>query len=563
MIKNVGKYFYRYIWGYRYDYEIINYFNDPYRNAIQTLYSDGYPVEKEYFRLIREYSMRYSPLNNEELGYIFIKNIVDEKINLDLELKYFESKREIIQNKSFILLNHTKYYGLETDYKNQIKTLSIHSEILSKEIKRINPVYNAVIIRKMVKFLEEKLIQTFIQYFDVENFHPKNDLLNKYKEKVLELEFDKKSECISNIDKLLAQKHKELNKNENKKIKPKIKYLDNNNITKIETIFHNIRKYCNSIIHFDPKKKEVAFNLDTSIFGDIIIQTETKDPQDNINYITTEIQEKNEHYYVNISTVVDYIVHANLPNEELNKLSEIKKNFDIKFNSIFDLLKKDSSYKKLNSFNHYEKSKEVIMENVEFVENLMEKIKVPQFVKNLKKNEIKNIINYVNNNKYDLEQINIVNCEKKEKDLLVNLNKELNKLDIYSRIKFNLTFERDLKLMELKSELDNTVETVKLTDDLLEKLKALKSEFNQKLNEVQNKVSLINDCLFVFDYSKLFKEINVEEFSKCIKENFKDVTIDLFEEEINNIFLYIYFLKKGIYNEIAYKSIVGKQDDYI
>ena len=559
MIKNVGKYFYRYIWGYRYDYEIINYFNDPYRNAIQTLYSDGYPVEKEYFRLIREYRMRYSPLNNEELEYIFFKNMVDKKINLDLELKYFESKREIIQNKSFILLNHTKYYGLETDYKNQIKTLSIHSEILSKEIKRINPVYNAVIIRKMVKFLEEKLIQTFIQYFDVENFHPKNDLLNKYKEKVLELEFDKKSECIANIDKLLGLRPKELNKNENRKINPKIKYLDNNNITKIERIFHNIRQYCNSIIHFDPKKKEVAFNLDTSIFGD----KETKDPQDNINYIITEIQEKNEHYYVNISTVVDYIVHANLPNEELNKLSEIKNNFDIKFNSIFDLLKKDSSYKKLNSFNHYEKSKEVIMENVEFVENLMEKIKVPQFVKNLKKNEIKNIINYVNNNKYDLEQINIVNCEKKEKDLLVNLNKELNKLDIYSRIKFNLTFERDLKLMELKSELDNTVETVKLTDDLLEKLKSLKSEFNQKLNEVQNKVSLINDCLFVFDYSKLFKEINVEEFSKCIKENFKDVTIDLFEEEINNIFLYIYFLKKGIYNEIAYKSIFGKQDDDI
>jgi len=562
MIKNVGKYFYRYIWGYRYDNEIINYFNDPYRNAIQTLYSDGYPVEKEYFRLIREYGMRYSPLNNEELEYIFFKNMVDKKINLDLELKYFESKREIIQNKSFILLNHTKYYDLETDYKNQIKTLSIHSEILSKEIKRVNPVYNAVIIKKMVKFLEEKLIQTFIQYFDVENFHPKNDLLNKYKEKVLELEFDKKSECIANIDKLLGLRPKELNKNENKKIKPKIKYLDNNNITKIERIFHNIRKYCNSIIHFDPKK-EVAFNLDTSIFGDIIIQTETKDPQDNINYITTEIQEKNEHYYVNISTVVDYIVHANLPNEELNKLSEIKNNFDIKFNSIFDLLKKDSSYKKLNSFNHYEKSKEVIMENVEFVENLMEKIKVPQFVKNLKKTEIKNIINYVNNNKYDLEQINIVNCEKKEKDLLVNLNKELNKLDIYSRIKFNLTFERDLKLMELKSELDNTVETVKLTDDLLEKLKALKSEFNQKLNEVQNKVSLINDCLFVFDYSKLFKEINLEEFSKCIKENFKDVTIDLFEEEINNIFLYIYFLKKGIYNEIAYKSIIRRQDDDI
>ena len=375
MIKNAGKYFYRYILGYRYDYEIINYFNEPYRNAIQTLYKEGYPVEDEYFRLIDEYMTRNSPLNNEELGYILLKNRVVKKIDLDLEIKDYKYKRDNIENKSFILLTLTKFYRQETNYKTQIKMLSINSEILSNKINGINPAYNAAIIRKMANFLEEKLIQTFIQYFDVENIHPKNDLLNKYKEKVLELEFDNKSECISNIDKLLEQKPKELNKNENKKIKPKIKYLANNNITKIERIFDNIRKYCNSIIQFDPEK-EATFNLDTSIFGDIVIQTESKDPKNNLNHITTEIQEKKEHYYVNISTIVDYIVHAHLPNEELKKLSEIKKDLYIKFNSIFDLLEKDSSYKKLNSFNHYEKSKEVIMENVEFVENLMEKIKV-------------------------------------------------------------------------------------------------------------------------------------------------------------------------------------------
>ena len=560
MFQNAGKYFFRYIWGYRYDYEIINYFSEPYRNAIQNLYKDGYPVEDEYFRLINEYRKTHSPLNNEELEYAIFENKVVKKFALDLEIKDYKYKRDIIENKSFILLTLTKFYRQETNYKTQIKMLSINSEILSKEIRRINPVYNAVVIRKMVKFLEEKLIRTFIQYFDVENIHPKNDLLIKYKERVLELEFDNKSECIANIDKLLAQK-KELNKTENKKIKPKIKYLANNSITKIERIFHNLRKYCNSIIHFDPKK-EVAFNLDSSIFGDIVTQTESKDPQNNLNHITTEIQEKKEHYYVNISTIVDYIVHANLPNEELKKLSEIKKDFDIKFDSIFDLLKKDSSYKKLNSLNLYEKSKEVIMENVELVQNLMEEINIPQFVKNLKK-EDKNIINYVKHNKYNLKNIKIDNCENKEKERLVNLNRELNNLDFYSRIKFNLTLERDLELMKLKSELDNTVETIKTTDEVLEKLKALRSEFKQKLNEVQNKVSLINDCLFVFDYSKLFKEISVEDFSKCIKENFKDVTIDLFEEEINNIFLYIYFLKKNIYNEIAYKSIIGRQDDYI
>lgn len=70
-----------------------------------------------------------------------------------------------------------------------------------------------------------------------------------------------------------------------------------------------------------------------------------------------------------------------------------------------------------------------------------------------KKKEIKNIINYINSNKYNLEKIGLGNnCEKKEKEHLSKLNKELKKLDIYSRIKFNLTFERDLDILELNSE---------------------------------------------------------------------------------------------------------------
>ena len=37
--------------------------------------------------------------------------------------------------------------------------------------------------------------------------------------------------------------------------------------------------------------------------------------------------------------------------------------------------------------------------------------------------------------------------------------------------------------------------------------------------------------------------------------------IDLFSKEINNTFLYIYLLKKNLFNEIAYKSVVVTEED--
>ena len=59
-LKSVGKYFNMYVLGYRYDNEIINYFNESYKKAILNLYKDGYPVQDEYMRLKDEYKSRYS-----------------------------------------------------------------------------------------------------------------------------------------------------------------------------------------------------------------------------------------------------------------------------------------------------------------------------------------------------------------------------------------------------------------------------------------------------------------------------------------------------------------------
>lgn len=257
-------------------------------------------------------------------------------------------------------------------------------------------------------------------------------------------------------------------------------------------------------------------------------------------------------------------MNDNIRNEILNKLSEIKKDYEIQFSTLFNLLQKDDSNKILNSFNFYERDKEDILSDYEFAQFWMKKIKVPEFIKNFKKKEIKNIINNINSNKYNLEKIDLGNnCEKKEKEHLSKLNKELKKLDIYSRIKFNLTFERDLELLELNSELEKVISAIKETDDLLEKLNKFKLDFGEKYKEVKNELSLINNCLIAFDNSKIFSQINIKEFAKYLKEKFNKETINLFGKEINNIYLCIYFIKNGIYNEYAFKSIIESDDDFM
>lgn len=561
MIKNVGKYFYRYVLGYRYDHEIIDYFKDPYRNAIQTLYKEGYEVEEEYTRLFTEYQSRYSPLNAEELSYFISKLIGIKKPIFDLEGKLsLLYQRRIIQINSYLLMNYTRSHSLEVDYKNQINMLSLRSDILSKEIKKINPVYRAVIIRKLVKLLEEKLIYSFIHFFDVQNFYPSLDILIKYKEKLINLEFKEKSKYIKKIDEIMVIKSNNSNKNKDEKIKPKLRYLTNNKITKIEKILYKIRLLCNNIIHFSPNK-EVCFNLDKTIFEDTNTK-ESKESQKNTNIIVSEVKENDSTYIVSISKVVDYIINANLPNEVLDKLYKLKQDYDIEFSSIFTFLSKDENYKKLNSINIYEKIKKDILDNNDIVENLMKKIRIPEVLNHFRINEIRNIINYINSNKYNYKEISIPNCEKKEKNHLLNLNKELNKYDIYSRIKFNLTLERNMELIEFKNELDNAISTTKTTDDLLKRLNELKLKFKEKFNKVKQEASLINDCLITFDYSNIFNEISVEEFAEFTKKQFTGVNIDLFGKEINNLYLYIYFLKNGIFNEKAYKSTIVSNDDF-
>ena len=515
VLKNVGEYINIHLFGYRYDYEIIKYFNDPYRKAILTLYNEGYPVKDEYDRLLDEYKTINGYLNLEELNYC-LKYINPSNSNLDL-LEIIELRRKIAHGNIFLLSLDTKYKTLAFEYKSQYNLLSLQSEILSKEIKKINPVFNAVLIRKLVKLIEEKLIYNYINYFDEENYTPKIDLLIKYKERIDAFLLDKNDKNIKiKIDKeILNLKKKNSINIKDEKNKPKIIYLVNNKITQIHKVLNIIRTHCNTIINFDPNK-EVEFNLDESLFAKI----------------------KAEKFIE--------IVYSNISNELLDKLIKLKNDFEDQLNSTKNLLNKDQNYKAIDKLDLYNYSKNDILEDYSFVEDLMAKLKVPKFIEGLTKKEVKKIIKYINSNKYDYKEINIENCTKEEDLILIKINNELKKMDIYSRIKFNLTFERDIKIIEFYNELKSYKASIESMDNYNKIIDEYKAKFIKSYLKLKEEYKLINDCIIVFDF---------------ISNQFKNIKIDLFEKEINNIFLYIFLLKKNIYNEIAFKTTEGINDE--
>ena len=515
ILKNVGEYINIHLFGYRYDYEIIKYFNDPYRKAILTLYNEGYPLKEEYGRLLDEYKTINGHLNLEELNYC-LKYINPSNSNLDI-LENIELRRKIAHLNIFLLSLDTKYKTLAFEYKSQYNLLSLQSEILSKEIKKINPVFNAVLIRKLVKLIEEKLIYNYINYFDEENYTPKIDLLIKYKERIDAFLLDKDDKNIKiKIDKeILNLKKKNSINIKDEKNKPKIIYLVNNKITQIHKVLNIIRTHCNTIIHFDPNK-EVEFNLDGSLLDKI----------------------KAEKFIE--------IVYSNISNELLDKLIKLKNDFEDQLNSTKNLLNKDQNYKAIDKLDLYNHSKNDILEDYSFVEDLMAKLKVPKFIEGLTKKEVKKIIKYINSNKYDYKEINIENCTKEEDLILIKINNELKKMDIYSRIKFNLTFERDIKIIEFYNELKSYKASIESMDNYNKIIDEYKTKFIKSYLKLKEEYKLINDCIIVFDF---------------ISNQFKNIKIDLFEKEINNIFLYIFLLKKNIYNEIAFKTTEGINDE--
>ena len=266
-------------------------------------------------------------------------------------------------------------------------------------------------------------------------------------------------------------------------------------------------------------------------------------------------------YYIDISKSANYIANSNISNELLDKLIKLKKDLENQINSINNLLNQDSNQVEINNSDFYVKKKKQIMNNYELAKETITTLKVPKFIEDLKKDEIQNIITYIKLNQYDIKEININIDDKIEKKNLKKINNELKKMDVYSRIKFNITFERDLELIEFYNELKSYITSIKSNDKIINTINEYKNKFKEIYQKLKEECKLINDSIIAFDFTKVFQEVNANDFVEFLSNQFKNIKIDLFGKEINNIFLYIFLLKKNIFNEIAFKTTEGINDE--
>ena len=114
---------------------------------------------------MNEYKAIYHHLNLEELNFCFI---YPKTLNSNLFLNTKEKislQKSIISTSTYLLNLDTKNTGFLFEYKSQINLISMSSVILLKEIQKINPRNNALLIGKLIKLIEEKLIYNYINLF--------------------------------------------------------------------------------------------------------------------------------------------------------------------------------------------------------------------------------------------------------------------------------------------------------------------------------------------------------------------------------------------------------------
>ena len=583
LFKNISTFINHHVLGYRYDFVIKNYFlNDPVNNAITTLYKEGYPVTDKFEELKQDYLLTYRELNMEERFFLL-------ELSLSGKNKEILNFEKIRQNHSYLNINFTFIANdlnsrlLQFKFESQMKIYIARSDIFSKEIERIIPVYKAVIVRKFAKLLEEKIILKHKDIFSVDNYEPNPEKLKRYKESLRNLNYDDIADKLDIIINEIESKNKGSCSKKDKK-KGEIKCQGNDPLNKIHNILDKIRRYCNNIIHFDPSKN-VKFNLNDSLLSEDF-NMENNNNSDNKNEIKNEdglknkdedlfiipkktlkeVKEKNENpkeYFVHISKIIDYIAQINLPNQLSEELSKLEIDINKNLGEMEEFLRKDINIRELINFDLYERHKNEILLINDFVQKNTKNI--PEFIKDFNKAKIRNILEYINSHPYDCNQIKIEKCNKREKDILTKINTNLRQYDEYSRIKFNLTLERDLELLELKNKVTELLNRIKSVDSFLERLNQLKIGFINKYESLNIQVSLIESCLIVFDYKRIFTEISPEIFVKELKKDFnnKNDKIDIFSKEISNTKLFLYLLKANLYDEKAFKSTQGIDENYI
>ena len=535
-----ASYYLKYLYFNRGDKAIIEYFSsNEFNLAIKDLAQEGfYQVNDIFNDLAKAYSLT-TPLNKEESDFINNINIKckKKKKNYDL-LELFGINIELAEN--FVYFYKENKINFDKEY--WIKLLESELKVLKNIIKKLKPMTETVVLRRFVKKIIEKYIKKNIDKIEIQNYTPDSKILESYKISVSK-NFIYRKGCGKEIESSIIEKIEaiklELSKKKGSKLsKPKLNFLDGNGkANELMKVMFKIKSLCNQIIHFE--------NIQ------------------NQNEIQLEKKEKNkDSKIISISKIVKFIANGNEANSSLEKLMKLRKEMQIRVKTLKDAIKALNDYQ----ISGFLKQKERIEDLKENIASELSSLVLKKYDLDLSDKKIKYLGLQFSRDPVNLNDIEIdedMNRYEGEENDLEYFNGLRRQMNIKDKIKFNITFDYNLEIINYKKSIDILLDEFNKIDGINNSIQDLNNYFKNELDKVIQENEYFDKIIKLINREKIFLDIKKEEFESLLEKEFKDENIDILETEINNFYFFIYLLKQGLYDENSYKSTKDISDDYI
>lgn len=565
---NNTAYYLKYFSFFRGDKSIKEYFSsDDFKEAIKDLASEGYyQVSENFDELVETYSLS-TPLNKAEENFV---NHINKKLLLN---KKSFSEDVILLNIRLTEGYISNYIKSKTNFDIVYWKTILENEVsvLKNIVKKLNPIAEAVILRRFIKKLLEEVILKKYDIIDVENYIPNINVLKSYKLSISKHYFHRKGinkDIQSSLDNLIAEEEEKSSNIKEEEIipKPKYKFLDSNDTQTplIFKIMNKAKNQCNQLIHFEDKFQQ---NLMISEF--IINNSEFNEGENNgseIHENSSKIIEENENKFekklIPISKIVEFIANGNNKNKSLEKYKFLRKEAKNRVKSINEKIAEISVYKEDNYISHKE-----YMNNMDAkIKDELASLVLKDYQLNLSENKIKCFSEYFKDNILNLNDINISEEDGYEGIMNdVNYFNELRrKMTIKEKIKFNISFRINILLINMKKKVENIIHDLDKIKGVEEEIAKLDIYFKNELNKINDQ--LINSDIVVklMNREVIFAGVNKKEFISIMKNILQEEhQINIYDPEINNFYFFVYLLKKELYDEKSYKNAVGINEDYI
>ena len=575
-----ASYYLKYLYFNRGDRAIIEYFSsNEFNLAIKDLAQEGfYQVNDIFNDLAKAYSLT-TPLNKEESDFI---NNINRKCNYSKKIYDFPElyKMEIISAKAFVYFYKENKINFDKEY--WISLLENELTVLKNIIKKINPITEAVVLRRFVKKMTEKYIKKNIAKIEIQNYFPDSKILESYK-KSLSQNYIYRQGCGTDIQSSINMVLKAIKLEESKKkglklSKPKLIVLDESDkANELMKVLFKIKTNCNQIIHFESiYKQNVLINEyvmnDSQFNEELEDEEEQNEEQNEENTIHENIQNKNEIIkknndikIISISKIVKFIANGNKDNSSLEKLMKLRKEMKTRVKTLKDSIKTLNDYQ-ISGLIDY---KELIQGLKRNIKRDLSSLVLKKYDLDLSDDKIKSLALQFSKNPVNLNDIKIdddeddMNKYEGEENDLEYFNGLRRQMNIKDKIKFNITFAYNLAIINYKKTIDNLLPEFNKIDTINNSIQELNNYFKGELDKVIQESQNSDKIIKLINRDGIFVDIKKEEFVSILENEFKDENIDIFEPEINNFYFFVYLLKQGLYDEKSYKSAVDINEDYI